>query len=122
MTREDWRIAAVVVLGFVLVITGTAVGASLADYVGSPRQAHALHAVSFGLLQASGMGAISVGVIAGVIALARALRVRGGVRVLGGLAPPRSGYRTSPRSIPHDRSAFDAFGQRRVVRGRKGGL
>jgi hypothetical protein len=97
MTREDWRIAAVVVLGFVLVITGTAVGASLADYVGSPRQAHALHAVSFGLLQASGMGAISVGVIAGVIALARALGVRGGVqagrsrasRTRAGVASPR---------------------------------
>lgn len=99
MTRADWRLAAIVVLGFVLVITGTAMGSSVADYFGSPRQAHALHAVSYGVLQATWMGAISMGLIAGVVALARALELRGGVPRRAGTLRTGSVVRMSPRSI-----------------------
>lgn len=99
VSKSDCRLAAVVVLGFVLVIAGTALGSSVADYFGSPRQAHALHAVSFGLLQATGMGAVSLGVIAGVVALARALELRGGIRRRAGTLRTGSVVRMSPRSV-----------------------
>lgn len=121
MTRADWQTAAVLVALWAVAVVLTAVASSVADYYGSARQALAFHHISVGLLLAPAVAAVCGGLIFGVVARPRASKLRGGTGFSWG-APLRSGSvsRVSPRSIPHERLAFDAFGHRRVFRGRKG--
>jgi hypothetical protein len=97
MTRTDWRIAAVVVAIWALGVALSAFASTVADFAGSPRQGHAFHMVSVGLLLGGALLAVSFAFIAVVIALKRTTGLRGGARrgagtpytVAGRLVPSR---------------------------------
>ncbi len=98
MTRTDWRIAAVVVALWALAVALSACASSVADFLGTARQAHAFHMVSVGLLMGGPVLALCILGIAGVVARPRTPKLRGDIRAWAGDRPvPGARSRVSPR-------------------------